>query len=593
MRIASFAKRVCLLLCGIMALAGGVTEQTLAQSLPLPPGEIIIGPVFRRNGSSVSSITTGSGANLYIGSVPPTQSFVNSATADVVRTAVPTQFVRFYSPVAAAAATNQSTAAGSFIAGSNVVRGLTPAQIRDVLALPFVPEMQTIVTVPAGTCIITGVGAPILGNFSGVPGPNGYPPGPWGHGGPPQEYLIGTSANPGCQNPQRLPLADFTDQQPVGANALWYQPRAGGGNAGAVANALDHATPPPLFTDMDSIYNALDLLNYGDPTRLRLALAQLDGEVYADVPSVEIATGQMFLHVLRDQTHLARGFVGPMLGDGVLRPWVSGFGSGGSLFGDGNTHGISFGGGGIAAGMDYRFGPALQAGVSAAYAHNGFSTSGIPGSGGLDSFAVGSYTGYTLGAFYVDAALGYSYNSVGVSRSIDFPGVYRGAFANPVANAFLSRAEAGYHVPVANSTTATPFASFQGIVVRQPGFAEGGAGAINLNVNGITRALALSTIGTELTYDLSLGFAVPLALSARAGWAHDYADVNRSIAANFEGTPDANFTVNGVRWPRNAAEVGVCLSLPLQPANIFVRYDGMLASGASIHSATAGLVIPF
>jgi hypothetical protein len=95
MRIASFAKRVCLLLCGIMALAGGVTEQTLAQSLPLPPGEIIIGPVFRRNGSSVSSITTGSGANLYIGSVPPTQSFVNSATADVVRTAVPTQFVRF------------------------------------------------------------------------------------------------------------------------------------------------------------------------------------------------------------------------------------------------------------------------------------------------------------------------------------------------------------------------------------------------------------------------------------------------------------------------------------------------------------------
>ena len=241
--------------------------------------------------------------------------------------------------------------------GSNVVRGLTPAQIRDVLALPFVPEMQTIVTVPAGTCIITGVGAPILGNFSGVPGPNGYPPGPWGHGGPPQEYLIGTSANRdakirnACPSPI-LPMSSPLARMPFGINRV-----PGGGNAGAVANALDRATPPPLFTDMDSIYNALDLLNYGDPTRLRLALAQLDGEVYADVPSVEIATGQMFLHVLRDQTHLARSFVGPMLGDGVLRPWVSGFAEGASLFDDGNTHGISFGGGGIAAGMDYRFRP--------------------------------------------------------------------------------------------------------------------------------------------------------------------------------------------------------------------------------------------
>jgi hypothetical protein len=40
--------------------------------------------------------------------------------------------------------TNQ---AGSFIARSNTVRGLNEAQIRDVLALPFLPDSLTIVQV--------------------------------------------------------------------------------------------------------------------------------------------------------------------------------------------------------------------------------------------------------------------------------------------------------------------------------------------------------------------------------------------------------------------------------------------------------------
>jgi uncharacterized protein with beta-barrel porin domain len=272
---------------------------------------------------------------------------------------------------------------------------------------------------------------------------------------------------------------------------------------------------------------------------------------------------------------------------------VSGFGGGGDLSGGGDAHGVGFSGGGIAFGADYRFTQALQAGVAAAYARSAFSTSGIPGGGGLDSFAVGSYAGYAAGRWYIDGAVGYAYNNAAVTRSIDFPGLARGALANPAANAFLSRAEAGYHFQLGDRTTATPFAAFQGVVVGQNGFAEGGAGAINLNVNGRTDALAASVLGGEVAYDLPLGLAAPLVLAARAGWAHDYADVNRRVTANFQGAPDASFSVNGARWPRDAAEVGVRFSLPLQPLRLFVRYDGALASNASIHSATAGLVIAF
>jgi hypothetical protein len=590
MRIIRIVQRPALLLSTLVVFAVGLFGPAFAQSadgLPLPPGEIIFGPVFRGQaflgatcpppasqpcpGTSTPSIATGVDANAYLFPKYPEPPFTPNAPAVVTLTTAPTQYVRFFTP-------GQSSAIGAFIVGSNAVRGLTPAQIQNVLALPATPTMETLVLVPAGTCLLIGPANPLFGK----------------QGGAIQEFLVGRSqGGPGCGPvPQFLSSSSFANAQPIGAFALAYAPRAGGGNAGAVANALDHAIPPPLFSDMDSIYNALDLLNIGAPGPLRQALAQLDGEIYADAPSVAIQVGQMFLQVLRDQAHLAQGFTSTANG-GAWRPWVSGFGGGGALFGNGDTHGVGFSGGGIAAGGDFSFFPALRAGVAAAYAQSAFNASGFVGSGGLNTFAVGSYAGYEAGPWYVDGAVGYSYNSASVNRSINFPGVSRAAFANLDANAFLSRAETGYRFQMADGSIASPFVSFQGIVVRQNGFTESGAGAINLNIDGRDAALALSALGTELSYALPLGLAAPLGVSARAGWAHDFADVNRSVTADFQGTPEASFAVNGARWPRNAAAVGVRFSLPAQSVNLFVRYDGTLASNASIHSATAGLTFVF
>ena len=62
--------RVALALGGIVAIATGEPSLARAQSgagLPLPPGsEIVLGPVFRRDGTSVPSIATGVNANAYI-----------------------------------------------------------------------------------------------------------------------------------------------------------------------------------------------------------------------------------------------------------------------------------------------------------------------------------------------------------------------------------------------------------------------------------------------------------------------------------------------------------------------------------------------
>ncbi len=256
------SSHTCLFLFTALTFLTGPVSLAVAQSpdgLPLPPGEIVTGLVYRgknfppaERGTSFGPITNGVDANAFLEIPAPTLPYLNSVSspARVVLTSVPTQYVRFYLPCVG---TNNPAGCGgqqgSWVVGSNEVRGLTPAQIRDRMALPAMPTMETLYSFPAGTCILVGTAGPILGNFSANP-PAIPTPGPWGHGGVIQEFIVGNGCGPGTPGYAGTPF----NAQPIGAYALAYVPRAGSGNAGAIAYALDHATLPALFTPMDSIY---------------------------------------------------------------------------------------------------------------------------------------------------------------------------------------------------------------------------------------------------------------------------------------------------------------------------------------------------
>lgn len=584
----------------ISILAASAVNAQNAAFWPLPPGQVVTGPVVRGQtfggkmcpknsttpcpGTTYPSISNGHDADQYIlpaidynGTTLP---FVDSTSspAFVIWTYVPTQWVRFYT----------TSALGPWVAPSNQVRGLTAWQIRDVLALPDMPTMQEIVIAPAQTCILSGQAGPIT-NAQNVTNP-GY----WGRGGAIQDYLIGVSPT-GCgpgSSPSYLPSSAYLNQQPIGLYALAYVPRAQYGNPLSVAFALDHASFPEQFTDGDNVYNLLDILNYGDPRILRYALTQLDGEIYANSPSVIAGAGRMYLDVLRDQTRIAR-LPSTVRSPNGLRPWVSGFGGASYLNGNQNVSGMSFSGGGGAVGVDYAFNQAFQVGISAAYSRTAFSMNGVSASGGVDSFSFGTYAGYSLGNFYLDAAVGYAYNRAGVGRRILLPYFSRFASASLQNDALLSRAEIGYDFHLTTQLKATPFTAFQSVVVFPSNFSEQGAGAASMDVRERTVTTAMSTVGSELSYDVPIGLTVPVTLSGRAGWSHDFADVNRFALVNFQGISRSGFWTEGARWPRNAASVGAKISLPLAQAKLFLRYDGMFANSATFSSATGGVSINF
>lgn len=594
-------------LCLGLLLAAPAAAQQVVNGLLLPDGLVVTGEVFRRNGTSIPSLTTGADANLYINSVPPTQSFVNGAPAFAVLTSVPTQYVRVYTQ-------GVTNAVGGFIAPSNAIRGLSPAQIRDVLALPYMPDSITIVQVPAGTCVIYGTAAPITGSFPANP-PAIPAPGPWGNGGAYQGVLVGITSDPNCANPGFVPQGNFTNRQGLGSAALAYGPRAGGGNTGAVAFALDRGAFPAQFSDMDRLYDSLDLLNFGAPDQLRAALKQLDGEAYADFALVQMTGARKLMGLLHRQLSAARGVTttGPQFASlappgniasdastpaGTFRTeqgglWVTPFGALGSVTGDANTHDVSYSLYGFAAGAERRLSSEWLVGASLGYAHSSFTTAFPGASGGNDAVSVMAYGSYAPGNWYADGTLGYAYNASSLSRSIAIPGFARTAQGNPVAHQILGSLEAGGAVASFGRIGVMPFARVEVVSTFQGSFSESGAGAIGLNVNAQTTTGVRSILGVELAGIVALTEQQPLRLALRLGWAHDYADLTGAVTANVLGKPDTNFTVVGPTPDRDSALIGVGLELPMKTGRAFVAYEGELSQRASVHAGTVGLRIAF
>lgn len=232
-------------------------------------------------------IVNGAQANTYppLGATPTTLPFDSGQPAGVIRTTEPIEYyVRLYQPPA-------TLAERAWIMRASTVRGLTIAQLVDRFALPFTPTYITNVLVPAGTCLLSGPAGPIVG---------------WGTGGAQQTWIVGRDNSNNCTDAKGhfLDPGNYINRRPIGANALWYAPVVGQGNAGNVGGYLDHLPAPAEYSDLYNAYNTLDVLNDGTATRLAPALTELTGENHASALWLALNNADRSVRTLSDH---ARG----------------------------------------------------------------------------------------------------------------------------------------------------------------------------------------------------------------------------------------------------------------------------------------------
>src|SRR5580704_10014319 len=374
-------------------------------------------------------------------------------------------------------------------------------------------------------------------------------------------------------------------------------------NQKAVGTALNQSFAN-ASGDFATVIGALAGLNTAQGP---MALDTISGQPYADFGTMNTNNAAMFMNALGQQM---AGFHGGQPagqhvalaqaceiescdGTGPLSAWASALGGLGSILGDGNASTLTYNFGGAAAGLDYRFDPRFLAGIGVGYTHGTEWVNSFMGQGWSDSVSVAAYGSFTQAGFYVDALAGYAYYSNQLQRQILIPGLQqRTATGSTGANQFLGQAEGGYKVGIyaPAAATITPFGRFQISSVTQNAFSESGAQSLSLNVAQQTTNSQRTTIGADLGSSIGLGNERKLDLAVRLGWMHEFADVARPITAAFAGAPGNSFTVFGATPLRNSAVVGLQATTNIaQATQIYLRYDGEIASGTDNHALNIGL----
>lgn len=544
-------------------------------------------------------IATGIDANGYLGIPPPTEPFDNTQPAGVVRTTEPIEYyVRLYTPPT-------SLPNRSWIMRASTVRGLTPDQLRDRFALPFLPTYITNVLVPSGTCLLSGIAGPIMGNFAANP-PAIPTPGPWGHGGAQQTNIIGADSSPNCTATSFLPPGDYINRRPIGANALWYAPVAGGGNPGAVGAYLDRLPAPAEYSDLYNVYNTLDVLNDGTPTTLRPALGELAGENHAAASAIALAGADRFARTLTDHAsamlhdQLPAGSAvsmysaAPALGAAPTRSpsgwWIAGGGLFGRVGGNADQSGYRVTGGQAVAGYDRRISADWLVGAAFGFDQSDFKVDGAGNSNNLGTIRAGAYGAGDLGWATLAVSALVSWDHYSMSRSL--PTFGRGASAT-YDGWSAGLAASVSRVFAVGAFRIEPLLGLDLVELWRPAFSEFGAGALSLQAERESATKLATRLGASVSAPLPVGSGAVLHPYVRAFWAHDFLDTQTTLTASFAGaTAPGSFTVLSATPGRDLALVGAGVKLALSSlSDVAISYDGELGRNTAIHMVSAGATL--
>ncbi len=274
--------------------------------------------------------------------------------------------------------------------------------------------------------------------------------------------------------------------------------------------------------------------------------------------------------------------------------WASGYGQFGHVDSTANAAGRSETVAGMAAGIDMHPTVNTVLGVAVGYGSVDVSLKRTGERAHTDNAQVGIYGGYTDGAFYANAALGYARAEGRVNRAIGLPQIQPGGAQGAIGgDQFIAAGELGYRVPVATATQIIPLVGYQVNTFSQDRVRETGGGVFDLTVAGKDFLSARTLVGGRLE-TVTDAAGRPVSLWVKAAYAHDFADVNRTISASFTLAPTVPFLVTGRRLDRDRALVSAGLGMEFAPRlQGFIAYDAELASSDTIQAVRGGVRYAF
>jgi uncharacterized protein with beta-barrel porin domain len=266
--------------------------------------------------------------------------------------------------------------------------------------------------------------------------------------------------------------------------------------------------------------------------------------------------------------------------------WASAYGGYSSLTGTASnnlgTATATSGGGGIASGIDFRFGPDTVIGFALGGGGTSWNLTQGLGGGNSEIFQGGFYGSHRFGNFYISGALAFAYDWMHTNRTVTSPSVANltASFQAPGAT---GRLEGGYNFDL-GAVSVTPYIAGEFSALRVPGYTESGNPAFALSYQAATQTNERAELGVWAGKSFQLSSAI-LWLRGRAGYAHDWWSSDNFTTA-FADLPTQSFTSTGITPPANVG-LGSLMAEVKYPSGVSwsARFD---AEAASSYYSLAG-----
>ncbi|TXN19597.1 autotransporter domain-containing protein [Methylobacterium sp. WL9] len=389
------------------------------------------------------------------------------------------------------------------------------------------------------------------------------------------------------------------------------------GNVAAAAQAQGVGTP---------LYNGIAVLS---ASQARQAFDALSGEIHSNAVTSQFATGYLVREAILDRLRfgetpsfggLGAEGIGQRFAPGTTLPavytadlpgrttapvpvstqlvapnpvavWGQGFGSFGSIGGDGNAARLDQQTSGFVLGADTRLDQNWRVGVAGGYTFTNLDITGRQSTGTVESGYGALYAGGSFGPVQLRLGGAYAGSSLATNRAVLFPGFSENASARYGGSLGQAFGEAGYRIGSGNGYF-EPFVGGAAIRISRDGFTERG-GAAALTSRDQDYDIATSTVGVQAQGQIGefFGSTTPIFVRGLVGYRRAYGDVVPATLFSF-GAAGQTFLTAGVPIARDALVAQAGLDWQVTPATtLSIAYTGQVgAERTQIHGVKGGFL---
>lgn len=334
------------------------------------------------------------------------------------------------------------------------------------------------------------------------------------------------------------------------------------------------------------VYESLLMQSSADGARN--ALAQLDGQLYADIAATHLNDSRYMRNAIGNRLRQAEGLTtSPDIKPGSDRRfWGQLVGGWGNASNDGNAGGYRNSASGMLFGFDSDAAGDWRLGVAGGFTRTSLDAEGNANASS-DNYHLGLYAGRRFGLLALRTGGAYAWHHVSASRSIGYDAQASAHAARYGARTGQVFVEGAYPLSP-NAANLEPFANLTHIRHQNNGMQEsGGASALQAKRQHIQATLF--TLGLRAGSRWEITRNTDMAVHVELGWMHNAGDTNRGSSLMFKGS-NQPFVVNSVAAARNGGVLKTQADLAMGAnAMLSFGYSGQLSRSHRDHTVDAKL----